>query len=72
MLLGKKGSSLSTETKAPLLRTTPMQLIEHREVKLMPIWSPYTYFTLFGAGRYSADWVDTSTDTKPLPANDAR
>jgi len=36
-----KGCSL--QTKAPLSRTTPTQLIEHEEVKLVPTWSLYPY-----------------------------
>lgn len=48
ILLRKKGCSLPEDAKIPLLRTAPMQLIEHREVKLVPIWRPYIYLTLFG------------------------
>lgn len=35
--------SPQTDSKAPLPKTSPTQLIEHRQVKLVPTWSLYPY-----------------------------
>lgn len=38
-----KGGSPQSEVKIPLLKTTPTQFIEHREVQLVPTWSLHFY-----------------------------
>ena len=43
LLLRQEGCSLKTDSRAPLLKTTPTQLTEHGEVKLVPTWSPLPY-----------------------------
>ena len=40
------GCSAQTESGTLLLNTTPTQLIEHEEVKLVPVWSPHPYFLI--------------------------
>lgn len=39
--------SPQTDTRATGLRTTPTQLIEHGEVRLVPTQSPYLYVLAF-------------------------
>ena len=38
-----KGCFPPSDSRAPLLRTTPTQLIEHGKVKLVYIWNPHLY-----------------------------
>lgn len=43
-----KGCSFQTDSGAPLLRITPLQLIKHGEVEMIPTWRhhPYIWYSL--------------------------
>lgn len=38
---------MQTDRRAPLLKTTPIQLIEHEEVELLSFWSPHPCVLVF-------------------------
>ena len=57
LLLGQgNGCFLQFDNGVPLLRTTPTQIIEYREIKLAPTWSlhPYILVSLAWEGALQA------------------
>lgn len=49
------GYSQPTDSKSPLLKVTPTQIIEHGEIEMVPKYTlhPYVIAYLFGTGRCS-------------------
>jgi hypothetical protein len=64
--------TLQTDHKAPLLKTTPMQLIKHGDIVLLSTQSLHLYLltNAHGSSRYSACYQRTkksaNPDTNPL------
>lgn len=55
-------------------KTTPTQLMEHREIKLLWAWSLHSdilVYLVYSAG-YKKRNLDTNTDTKPSTYNLSR
>ena len=59
------GCSPQTESKSSLLKVTPTQIIEHREVEMVPKYTlhPYAIAYLFGIERYSVRYQRRDVNT---------
>ena len=59
------GYSQQSDSKSPLLKVTPTQIIEHGEIEMVPKYTlqPYAVAYLFGTGRYSVHYQRRDVNT---------